>query len=126
MKPLPLPLILALALSSCVTMPDGSRRLDMVAVNSIAALAVDIAAQQLGVPPDNARAIKAGFNALSGIAAQSQANLGATPKKANVAQGSHIPAVGAAVQAALPNRPLDQKTVDALFAAAEKAKTITK
>lgn len=126
MKTLPLPLILALFLTSCVTMPDGSRRLDMVAINAIAALAVDIAAQQLGVSPDSAQAIKAGFNALSGIAAQSQASLGSTPRKANVAQGAGQPLIGEAVEAALPNRPLTQADANAIFAAAEKAKTITK
>lgn len=123
MKTIPC-ILLAAALGGCITAPDGTTRLDTVAVNSLAALAVDLAAQHFGVSPDSARAIRTGANDLFGVAAQAQASLGKTPSRAAVAQGAALPEIGKAVQAALPNAPLNQQTVNAIFEAAEKTKTI--
>lgn len=127
MKTIP-SIILAILLTGCANAPDGSLRFDAVKVNSLAALAalaVDLAAAHLGVSPESARAIRTGSADLFGIAAQAQASLGKRPASANVAQGAATPEIGRAVQAQLPNAPLDQRTVNALFEAAEQAKTIT-
>lgn len=123
MKTIPC-ILLAAALAGCITSPDGTTRLDTVAVNSLAALAVDLAAQHFGVSPDSARAIRTGANDLFGVAAQAQANLGKRPAAVNVAQGAALPEIGKAVQAALPNKPIDQQTVNAIFEAAEKTKSL--
>lgn len=117
-------LLLCLLSSGCVTAPDGSRRLDPLAVNSIAALAVDLAANRLGISPESARAIRTGSADLFGIAAQAQANLGQKPATARIAQGAALPEIGQAVQAQLPNAPITQATADALFEAAAQAKQI--
>jgi heptaprenylglyceryl phosphate synthase len=57
-------------------------------------------------------------NDVSGIANLAQAYVGSTPAQANIAQGAANPAVGAAVQQALPQTPITQTTVNTLFQAA--------
>jgi len=119
-------LALCLSLTSCVTDPATGKRtvnwpLVEVTAGKLAGIALQAAAEHYGVDPTSAQAINSAVAELSGIAAQSQANLGATPKAANVAQGSSIVEVGLAVQKALGNQPLSQPVVDALFQAAAVA-----
>ncbi len=113
-------------LVACTTDPTtGKQTIDQTQVNSIAALAIDLAAAHYGVSPDSVTAIKAGAAQIAGIAMQAQANLGKTPASANVAQGAAIPSVGTAVQSQLPNVPINQATVNALFDAAKATKTVS-
>lgn len=120
------PLLALVLVAACVTDPvTGKQTIDQAQVNSIAALAIDLAAQHYGVSPESTTAIKAGAAQLFGIAAQAQANMGKTPTSANVAQGSAIPTIGNAVQAQLPSSPINQQTVNALFAAAAATKTVS-
>lgn len=118
-------LLLTLALAGCITDPaTGRQRLDPVQVNSIAALAVDLAAVHFHISPESTLAIKTAAADIAGIAAQAQANIGKKPAQADVAKGAGTPAIGSAVQAQLPNVPITQSTVDQLFAAAAATKAV--
>jgi hypothetical protein len=56
---------------------------------------------------------------LAGIAQLAQANLGQTPGAAAIGDGAANPAVGIAVEQALPAKPITQNTVNMLYAAAK-------
>lgn len=63
-------------------------------------------------------------NALYGVAALAQANVGKTPAAANIAAGAGNSVAGSAVQAAIPQTPITQATVQTLFDAAAKVPTV--
>lgn len=56
---------------------------------------------------------------VAGVAQLAQAYVGQTPAQAGIADGAANPAVGSAIQNALPNAPITQGTVNMLFAAAK-------
>lgn len=103
-------------LPSCANMSPQQK----AGLATIADIAIGAAASHYGVPPSDTQAITTGVNALFGVASQAQANVGQTPAQANISQGSNVPAIGAAIQNALPNTPISQTTVDALFQAAQQ------
>lgn len=113
-----LPLILCAALASCTSTKnlDGTTTtsVDGQQVAAIATLAINAYTASRGAK--NPTAAKAD---LSGIATLAQGFIGSTPAKAQLAQGAVTPAVGKAVQAALPQAPITQQTVNTLFAAAQ-------
>lgn len=64
-------------------------------------------------------------NDLNGIGQLMQSNVGKTPSQANIASGASSAIVGSAIQAALPQTPISQSTVNTVYAAAAKVPTIT-
>lgn len=113
MKTRILALLIIALLPGCAITPD-----QLSTAEQIAGIALNAAAARFGVSPESQKAIRTAVADLSGVAAQSQAHLGKTPTRAAVAQGAGNPSVGAAVQKALPDAPLSQKTVDQVFQAA--------
>jgi hypothetical protein len=56
-------------------------------------------------------------NDVNGVLAQMQANVGNTPDAANVAIGAANPVAGAAIQDALPAKPITQSTINQIASA---------
>ena len=90
-------------------------------LSALADVAIGVAAAHYGISPSETQAVTLAANSLFGVAAQAQANLGQTPVAANIAQGASTPAIGAAIQSALPNTPMTQSTVNILDSAAATA-----
>lgn len=89
---------------------------------TLATVALNAAASRLGLPAGSPAVASTSSASLNGIAALAQAYVGSTTVAANVAQGAGTGPVasiiGQQVQAKLPS-VIDQKTVNAVFAAAQ-------
>lgn len=112
--------ILAIALTSCASLtPQQQSSL----TTGILDTAIGLASAKEGLPPTDAALLKTVSDNLASSAMGAQANVGSTAAQANLSSFSASPAVGTAVvQAIGPNTVITQNAVDAIYAAAGRAK----
>lgn len=111
--------ILAIALTSCSTLTPQQQTL----ATGILDTAIGLAAAKEGMSPTDAALLKTVADNLASSAMGAQASVGSTPTQANLSSFSASPAVGTAVvQAIGPNTVITQNAVDAIYAAAGRAK----